>query len=124
MEIPKVSHRPRAHGARPRSRRIALIYDARSAYDTKGLRHFAFCRYPASQINGWSSKRQDSFKAELARRGYLCRVYPAKIATEATCVSLHRSLDAWLRSLPKPVGILASNDIRGGRSWNPAEIAF
>jgi len=210
MAIPKVSHRTRAYGARPRSRRIALIYDARSAYDTKvmagvatyihetagwnvyieesalkdqrlpdlgtwkgdgiianfdhprvaaavvksrlpavgfgsgygwypaasdipyfftnnqaiaalaadhltsrGLRNFAFCGYPGSRINGWSSERQESFKAELARRGYLCRVYPAKMATEATWVSLHRSLDAWLRSLPKPVGILASNDIRG-----------
>jgi LacI family transcriptional regulator len=210
MAIPKVSHRTRAYGARPRSRRIALIYDARSAYDTKvmagvatyihetagwnvyieesalkdqrlpdlgtwkgdgiianfdhprvaaavvksrlpavgfgsgygwypaasdipyfftnnqaiaalaadhltskGLRNFAFCGYPGSRINGWSSERQESFKAELARRGNLCRVYPAKMATEATWVSLHRSLDAWLRSLPKPVGILASNDIRG-----------
>ena len=210
MEIPKKPFHQRARVARSRSRRIALIYDARSAYDTKvmagiatylheavgwnvyieenalkdqrlpdlgtwkgdgiianfdhprvaaavvksrlpavgfgsgygwyppaseipyfftnnvaitalaadhfvskGLRHFAFCGYPASRINGWSSERQDSFKAELARRGYPCKVYPAKTATEATWVSLHRSLDAWLRSLPKPVGILASNDIRG-----------
>ena len=166
MAIPKVSHRTRAYGARPRSRRIALIYDARSAYDTKvmagvatyiheaagwnvyieesalkdqrlpdlgtwkgdgiianfdhprvaaavvksrlpavgfgsgygwypaasdipyfftnnqaiaalaadhltsrGLRNFAFCGYPGSRINGWSSERQESFKAELAETG-------------------------------------------------------
>lgn len=80
---------------------------------SKGLRQFAFCGYPGSRINGWSSERQDSFKAELAKRGFPCRVYPARAATEANWASLHRSIGAWLRSLPKPAGVLASNDIRG-----------
>ncbi|MGA2534784.1 MAG: DNA-binding transcriptional regulator [Terracidiphilus sp.] len=80
---------------------------------SKGLRNFAFCGYPSNRINGWSSERQESFKAELAKRGFSCSVYPAKPATDATWVSLQRSIGDWVRALPKPVGILASNDIRG-----------
>jgi LacI family transcriptional regulator len=80
---------------------------------SKGLRNFAFCGYRSNQINGWSSERQDSFKAELAKRGFSCSVYPAKAATDATWVSVQRSIGNWVRTLPKPVGILASNDIRG-----------
>jgi len=91
----------------------AIAASAADHLSSKGLRNFAFCGYPSNQINGWSSERRDSFESELARRGFSCSVYPAKSTGEATWVSLQRSIGNWVRSLPKPVGILASNDVRG-----------
>jgi LacI family transcriptional regulator len=80
---------------------------------SRGLRHFAFCGYPKNQINGWCYERRDAFKEALASRGFSCHIYQAKASLETTWVSLQRSIGAWLRSLPKSVGILAANDIRG-----------
>ena len=91
----------------------AIAASAADYLISKGLRNFAFCGYPRNQINGWSSERCDSFKSELAKRGFPCSVYPAKASGEATWVSVQQSIGNWVRSLPRPIGILASNDIRG-----------
>lgn len=91
----------------------AIAASAADHLISKGLRSFAFCGYPRNQINGWSYERQESFKAELAKRGFPCRVYPAKVSIEANWASIQRSIGGWLRSLAKPIGIFASNDVRG-----------
>src|SRR5579871_4757972 len=77
---------------------------------SKGLRHFAFGGYPASRTNGWSLERYQSFRSELAKRGFPCTAYPARAAAESAWPHLQRSIIGWLRSLRKPVGILRSEE--------------
>jgi LacI family transcriptional regulator len=75
----------------------------------RGFKHFAYCG--DARFN-WSRWRQDHFAARLKAAGYGCTVYApapdeADVATEAA------RLAAWVRVLPKPVGLLACYDIRG-----------
>jgi LacI family transcriptional regulator len=77
----------------------------------KGFRHFAFCGYPGRH---WSQWRQEGFCERLQESGLACDVYEPPRRTNAMPWSREQpSLIAWLRSLPKPVGIMACNDIRG-----------
>jgi LacI family transcriptional regulator len=69
----------------------------------RGLRHFGYCG--DSRFN-WSIWREKHFKARLAEAGHICHAGP----------SPRRGGDEladWVRSIPKPAGILACYDIRG-----------
>ncbi len=69
----------------------------------RGLRHFGYC---GDNRFNWSIWREEHFRARLAEAGYICDAGP----------SPRRGGDEladWVRSLPKPVGILACYDIRG-----------
>jgi len=75
----------------------------------RGFKCFAFCG--DARFN-WSVWREKHFAARLRAGGHACEVFrPAAdvgdVAAEA------RELTRWLRELPKPVGIMASYDIRG-----------
>jgi LacI family transcriptional regulator len=78
----------------------------------RGFRHFAFCGYARNPINGWSEEREQAFVAYLNKRGFSCAVYVDPYKTTQHWASVQRSLAEWLKSIPKPVGILAANDNR------------
>lgn len=78
----------------------------------RGLRHFAYCGYARTPINGWSQEREEAFSARVAGRGFPCRVYRGQRTTGRQWASIQRSLAAWLTSLPKPLGLMAANDNR------------
>jgi LacI family transcriptional regulator len=40
-----------------------------------GYRHFGYCGYVRTSINGWSKEREKSFVRCLGKRGFLCHVY-------------------------------------------------
>lgn len=84
-----------------------------------GFIHFAFGGYPGMFF---SDRRSAAFTRILQARGHAVHTYapPAKVA--ATVLSHFRevrgleyepALAAWLTKLPKPVAVLACNDIRG-----------
>jgi LacI family transcriptional regulator len=83
-----------------------------------GVRNFAFCGYPGLRF---SAQRGKAFEA--ACKGYGCMVSsPAgRLPAFGGYAGYEHGLDAespsglgeWLRGLPKPVGVLACNDIRG-----------
>ncbi len=85
---------------------------------SRGLRHFAFCGFASVS---WSAPRRDQFVAYLGRRGYVPAVHETGPASgdlitseiETTSMLRHRDVDVWVRSLPKPCGVMACNDACG-----------
>jgi LacI family transcriptional regulator len=64
----------------------------------RGLDRFAFCGWPTPTL--WETERRRCFARAVGRRRL--HVHPPR-----------RDLARWLRSLPKPCGLLAANDERG-----------
>ena len=77
----------------------------------RGFANLAFCGY---QGRIWSERRQEGFCQRLRESQLSCEVYQSSSA--GATLAWHREqsqVTAWLRSLAKPVGIMACNDIRG-----------
>ena len=89
----------------------------------RGFRHFAFCGFDGAD---YSDLRRSSFIRCVAEAGLQCHVYtdPQKIRNVSPFVREARGLEdgnhvaRWLQSLPKPVGLMACNDIRGQQVLN------
>ena len=64
--------------------------------------------------SNWSVKRRDGFVGRLAEEGVSCNVYgPISDAAKSDWGVEQKSMAAWLARLPMPVGLMASNDVRG-----------
>lgn len=78
-----------------------------------GLRHFAFFGYPHALF---SQLRQRGFTEVLESAGHKVRVWeePATPVVDPTVpAGISPAILQWLRDLPKPVGILCTNDVSG-----------
>src|SRR5205823_4591294 len=81
----------------------------------RGFVNFGFCEY-AGEF--WSADRRDGFRERLQRQGLSCNVYtmafpgPGSGGPESW-EQQQRSLAAWLSALPKPVGVMTTNDLTG-----------
>lgn len=77
----------------------------------RGFRNLAFCG--DSRFN-WSKWRGEAFQESVQKVGATCWVYDS--AAEGADVSSwdqqHRRLIAWLKKLPKPIGVMACYDIQ------------
>jgi LacI family transcriptional regulator len=83
----------------------------------RGLRHFGFCGFHACR---WSCLREQAFTERLAEEGVECRTHQVQVANWLhepgwiqTWEREQPILGDWLRSLPKPVGLMACNDSCG-----------
>jgi len=79
----------------------------------RGFRNFGYCGYAGRT---WSERRRQGFCRRLEEAGFSCHVYqPAKrqLATSLPWQQECGSVVDWLRGLPKPLGIMACNDVRG-----------
>ena len=75
------------------------------------LRNFAFCGHLGLI---WSDQRGEGFRRRLEAAGFSCDVYQPSARRSSLPWDKERPLLlAWLRSLSKPVGVMACNDIRG-----------
>ena len=90
----------------------------------RGFRHFAFCGFVGAN---YSDKRGRWFQERLEQSGFDCAVYhpPDTSTRNAQILELEKRgllfqnhLARWLRALPKPVGLMACNDIRGQQVIN------
>jgi len=72
-----------------------------------GLNHFAFF---GDDRFAWSSSRSAFFRLAVERDG--CGWSEFKVGTDRAPSVERQDIAAWLRSLPKPIGILASYDVR------------
>lgn len=99
---------------------------ARSAADhllERGFQHIAYCGFKG--VN-YSEERLPPFRQCIAEAGRSCHVYryprfPSSAglaAREQQGVLYRNDLACWLHDLPKPVGILACNDICGQQVLN------
>src|SRR5215213_1053676 len=83
----------------------------------RGFRHFGFGEYEGWF---WSAHRREGFEATLREHGYDCAVHTMPLpgpgsGGPGTWEQRQAALTAWLAGLPKPVGIMATNDPMGQR---------
>jgi LacI family transcriptional regulator len=74
--------------------------------------HFAFCSVEDPR---WVQWRREAYLRELARLGLKAHVTPVEKTGELSWDQQHRRLAAWAAELPKPIGVLAANDVCGMR---------
>jgi LacI family transcriptional regulator len=77
----------------------------------RGFRRFGFCGYPHEN---WSRWRQDGFCRRLKEAGFACEVFQPPGGKYHPAWNREQSaVTAWLQNLQKPVGVMATNDVRG-----------
>lgn len=78
----------------------------------RGFASYACCGF-AGEL--WAVRRTEAFLEALARAGHAGRVYesPWRGAGAHVREDERARIGRWLQSLPRPVGVLASNDVRG-----------
>ncbi|MBU6409836.1 MAG: XylR family transcriptional regulator [Verrucomicrobia bacterium] len=90
----------------------------------RGFRHFAFCGFHGAKGR---DDRRDAFTRLVNKSGFHCHVFPgetraaaAPTTSEAEAALLgyltaddRELVVQWLTKLPKPIGLMACNDIRG-----------
>lgn len=89
----------------------------------RGFRHFAFCGFVGAN---YSDKRSQWFEERLTRAGFKCQNYSPPDATRDARTIEHEKrgllfqehVGQWLASLPRPIGVMACNDIRGQQVMN------
>lgn len=89
----------------------------------RGFYHLAYCGFAGL---AYSEHRLEYFQSYLAKRGVSCHVYlsasPAARAGQRAIESVGMHSDPkliqWIDRLPKPVGIMACNDVRGQQVLN------
>ncbi|HXD00583.1 MAG TPA: DNA-binding transcriptional regulator [Verrucomicrobiae bacterium] len=89
----------------------------------RGFREFAFCGFVGAN---YSDTRSHWYRERLKEAGYTCHVYspPQRLRDGQTIeyekrgLLFQEDLGRWLQSLPKPVGVMACNDIRGQQVLN------
>jgi LacI family transcriptional regulator len=97
---------------------------ARLAFDHltgRGLRHLAYCGAPGFN---WSDWRRDHFVACAAAAGLSVDVFRNPGGRRAPSHEEElEAITAWVRGLPKPVGIMACFDIRGRQVLSACKLA-
>lgn len=88
----------------------------------KQLVHFAFAGYP---LQTWSEQREKAFNAAIREAGYPVHVYkpPLRSKQSLRWEKEEPLLTEWLKSLPKPIGIMACNDQRGREVLDACDLA-
>jgi LacI family transcriptional regulator len=89
----------------------------------RGHRHFGFAGFAN---NGWSRERRDGFVEALRLTGRSCDVFDVKYPGDYTPFWDSQQIEAlvrWLKGLPKPVGIMACNDMRAHQILSAAHAA-
>lgn len=77
-----------------------------------GLKSFGYCGVPSRTIDPWNQERQNGFHDAIRAAGFTCAIFEADYDPSHNWAQLLDELNAWLRPLPKPVGVLAANDVR------------
>jgi LacI family transcriptional regulator len=85
-----------------------------------GFRHFAFCGFEGIYP---SISRAEAFRARITEAGYPCYVYEQPKGKGVLWEKEEPLLVQWLQSLPKPVGIMASNDDRSQHVLDACHVA-
>ncbi len=86
-----------------------------------GLRHFAFCGY---QDCSWAELRHEAFRHVVTLARFDCTEFyvPAQ-ATGVPWYEHRQAMADWLRTLPRPLGLMACNDDLGHEVVAAAKLA-
>jgi LacI family transcriptional regulator len=77
-----------------------------------GFRRLAFYGNPRRRLTRWSEEREEAFTQRATEAGVPCALYRGRHADAQRWLAQLHELSAWLRSLPKPIGLMACTDIR------------
>ncbi|MFM9197829.1 MAG: substrate-binding domain-containing protein [Planctomycetia bacterium] len=77
----------------------------------RGLRTFGYYGTVVSDTTGWSQARGPAFAARVGMAGHPCDVLTASRSSRHWS-HVQAELCRWLKALPKPVGIMACDDLR------------
>jgi len=77
-----------------------------------GFGTLAYCGTPKTATNGWSEERAAAFARACAAAGRPCHVFSGRHGHARRWADVQRELTAWLAPLPKPLGVMACNDLR------------
>ena len=89
----------------------------------RGFRNFAFCGYNGAD---YSDLRREAFADCVSEIGQTCHIFDGRqkqvsghtVKIENTGLADAEFVARWLQSLPKPVGLMACNDMRGQQLLN------
>ena len=81
----------------------------------RGFRHFGFCEYIDEF---WSAHRREGFQQALSGKDFSCAIYRIPMPGPGAggpdvWEQQQRDLAEWLEDLPKPIGVMATNDLMG-----------
>jgi LacI family transcriptional regulator len=77
-----------------------------------GFEQLAFYGYPRTATSGWSEERAAAFATTCGTAGRPCAVFTGRHGTARRWEELQRELTGWIERLPRPVGLMACNDVR------------
>ena len=87
----------------------------------RGFKRFAYCGLNQTY---WSRVREEGFAHCLGQAGFEPDVYrPKKASSRTTWGAEQHRMAAWLRALPKPVGLMAFNDERAQQVLEAGKLA-
>ena len=99
---------------------IPYIYTDNAAIGRLGAEHLltcgfealAFCGYPRTATSGWSEERAAAFARACDRIKRPCHTFTGRHGNARRWADLQGELTRWLAQLPKPLGLMACNDVR------------
>jgi LacI family transcriptional regulator len=78
----------------------------------RGFSNMAFCGFPHSKLNLWSEAREKAFRNCMTKAKVPCWRFTGRHRTARNWDALQRELTEWLEPLPKPLGLMACDDVR------------
>lgn len=75
----------------------------------RGFQSFAFCGF-SDQL--WSRQRRAGFERVVERSGFKTLTHSTPWGKSDSWENQQQAIGAWLRTLPKPLGLMACNDVR------------
>ncbi|MEO7497364.1 MAG: DNA-binding transcriptional regulator [Massilia sp.] len=91
---------------------VKLIELARQHLIDVGLQHFAMFSVPATEENRWATERENAFRSLMRNDRLDAEIFRGCETRVHSWDASVKGQIAWLRSLPKPVGIIAVSDAR------------
>ncbi len=90
---------------------LAIATLALQHFRERGFRRFGYCGRPGVR---WSDVRSQAFCEAVTSLGASCEIYaPRDAASLGSWEREQEDLARWLRGLPRPLAVLACNDVRG-----------
>jgi len=102
---------------------VALGKMAAEYFLNHGFRNFAYCGFGGMY---WSRDRGESFAKRIAKAGFTTHFYQygqSQMRNKSSKADNQALLAEWLKSLPKPLAVMACNDDRGQDVTEACKIA-
>ena len=78
----------------------------------QGHTQLAYCGLPRKRFSRWATERGMGFRKRAEEAGVPCSMYTGRYSSAQHWYQIEPDLIEWLRSLPKPLGLMACNDPR------------